>query len=332
MLQLPGIQHISRPLILAPMEGVTDTVFRRICLELGADAAISEFIAAEAVRRGVIKSMRKMEAAKGETLRWVQLFGSQPEAMAEAAVVSEAGGATVIDLNFGCPVKKIVSKGAGAALLQEPEKMKRIADAVVKAVSIPVTAKTRLGWAAGSFIASDVAIMLQDAGISAITIHGRTRAQQYGGHADWNKIAMVKSTPGLVIPVIGNGDIDSVDKAQQAFQLYGVDAVMIGRAAMGNPWLFDKIRSSFNGHEPIQPTIKDKTLLCARHLQESLQLKDEKRAVIEMRKHFPLYFRGLAGFKPFKLRLQGAVSIAEALDILNEISLHYDGASVDSAF
>lgn len=319
MLPLKGLSDIETPLILAPMEGITDHVYRKICLHAGADAGISEFIAAEALRRGVEKSLRKMDAAEGEALRWVQLFGHSPNSMAEAAKVCEEQGVSAIDLNFGCPVKKIVSKGAGAALLKDLKLMQDIASTVVKAVSIPVTAKTRLGWDMQSIVVEEAAQRLQDAGIQMLTVHARTRSQQYGGEANWDAIASLKAQPWLKIPLTGNGDLDGSDKALRLLKFSQADALMIGRGAIGNPWLFRQIKDAILGL-PIQfPTMVEKTQLCRLHFEETLRLKGEKRGVLEMRKFFSLYFKGVSDFKPYKLQLLNETKVARIFEILQEI-------------
>lgn len=320
-MNLPGLENIQTPLILAPMEGITDTVFRRICLSEGADAGISEFISSEAIIRNVEKSLRKMDAAHADELRWVQIFGNNPVSVAEAAKVAEENGAHIVDLNFGCPVKKVVSKGNGAALLRNLPLMQEIAEATVKAVQIPVTAKTRLGWDAQNIVVQEAALRLQDAGIRALAVHGRTRAQQYGGTADWTPIAAVKAA--LQIPVVVNGDISSPEKALTALEITSADGIMIGRAAIGNPWIFGQIRAALQGKEIPVITIAHKTETCRRHLLESINLKGERRAVIEMRKQYSQYFKGLPGFKPFKAELMSAVDAARVFEIFSAIEKQY---------
>ena len=304
------------PVYLAPMEGVTDRAFRRICKEYGADVLISEFISSDALSREVEKSFRKMAFADDERPFGVQIFGSTEEALTAAARLAAAQQPDFIDINWGCPVKKIVSKGAGSAILQDIPKMVRLTEAVVKAVDLPVTVKTRLGWDSSSKPIVEVAERLQDVGIQAITIHGRTRAQQYGGEADWSLIGEVKRNPRMTIPVIGNGDIDSAEKAVTYRERYGVDAVMVGRAAIGNPWIFRQIRALRNGQPCPAPTYEERVDLVMRHLRENEQVKGEKVAVIEMRTQYSGYFRGVFNFKPRKIRLMAAQTIAECEDIL----------------
>ena len=320
-MNLPGLKNIHIPLILAPMEGITDTVFRRICLSEGADAGISEFISSEAIIRNVEKSLRKMDAAHSNELRWVQIFGNNPVSVAEAAKIAEENGAHIVDINFGCPVKKVVSKGNGAALLRNLPLMQEIAAAAVKAVQIPVTAKTRLGWDAQNIVVKEAAQRLQDAGIKALAIHGRTRSQQYGGSANWNPIADVKEI--LQIPVIVNGDISSPEKALAALEITHSDGIMIGRAAIGNPWIFGQIKAALQGKEIPVISIAHRTMTCRHHLSESIKLKGERRAVIEMRKQYSQYFKGLPDFKPFKAELMSAVDTATVYEIFSSIEKHY---------
>jgi len=310
------LQQFDFPVYLAPMEGVTDRAFRRICKEYGADVLISEFISSDALSREVEKSFRKMEFADGERPFGVQIFGSTEEALTVAARYAAAAKPDFIDINWGCPVKKIVSKGAGSAILQDIPKMVRLTSAVVKAVDLPVTVKTRLGWDSSDKPIVDVAERLQDVGIQAIAIHGRTRAQQYGGEADWTLIGEVKNNPRMTIPVIGNGDINSAAKALAYKERYGVDAVMVGRAAIGNPWIFRQIKALRNGEDCPEPTYEERVDLVMRHLRENERTKGERAAVLEMRTQYSGYFRGVFNFKPRKIRLMSALSIAECEEIL----------------
>lgn len=306
------------PVYLAPMEGVTDRAFRRICKEYGADVLISEFISSDALSREVAKSIRKMEFQDDERPFGVQIFGSTEEALVSAAQFAEAQKPDFIDINWGCPVKKIVSKGAGSAILQDIPKMVRLTSAVVRAVDLPVTVKTRLGWESADKPIVEVAERLQDIGIQAIAIHGRTRAQQYGGEADWTLIGEVKNNPRMTIPVIGNGDIDSAEKAVAYRERYGVDAVMIGRAAIGNPWIFRHIKALRNGEPSPEPTYDERVDLVMRHLRENQRDKGERVAVLEMRTMYSGYFRGVFNFKPRKIRLMAAQTIAECEEILRD--------------
>ena len=312
------LQQFPFPVYLAPMEGVTDRGFRRICKEYGADVVISEFISSDALSREVEKSIRKMEFLEDERPFGVQIFGSNEEALVAAARFAAAQKPDFIDINWGCPVKKIVSKGAGSAILQDIPKMVRLTAAVVKAVDLPVTVKTRLGWESADKPIVEVAERLQDIGIQAIAIHGRTRAQQYGGEADWTLIGEVKNNPRMQIPVIGNGDINSAERAFEYKERYGVDAVMIGRAAMGNPWIFRQIKCLLN-HEPCEePTYEERVALVMRHLRENERVKGERAAVLEMRTLYSGYFRGVYNFKPKKIQLMAAQTIAECEDVLRD--------------
>ena len=310
------LRQFDFPVYLAPMEGVTDGAFRRICKEYGADVLISEFISSDALSRVVEKSIRKMDFTDGERPFGVQIFGSDEEALVSAAKLAEQYRPDFIDINWGCPVKKIVSKGAGSAILQDIPKMVRLTSAVVKAVQLPVTVKTRLGWDSTDKPIVEAAERLQDVGIQAITIHGRTRAQQYGGEADWTLIGEVKRNPRMTIPVIGNGDINSAERAVLFRERYGVDAVMVGRAAIGNPWIFRQIKALRNNEMLPEPTYEERVDLVMRHLRENVEAKGERAAVLEMRTQYSGYFRGVFNFKPKKIQLMGATTVDACENIL----------------
>lgn len=310
------LRQFDFPVYLAPMEGVTDGAFRRICKEYGADVLISEFISSDALSRVVEKSIRKMDFTDGERPFGVQIFGSDEEALVSAAKLAEQYRPDFIDINWGCPVKKIVSKGAGSAILQDIPKMVRLTSAVVKAVQLPVTVKTRLGWDSTDKPIVEAAERLQDVGIQAITIHGRTRAQQYGGEADWTLIGEVKRNPRMSIPVIGNGDINSAERAVLFRERYGVDAVMVGRAAIGNPWIFRQIKALRNNEMLPEPTYEERVDLVMRHLRENVEAKGERAAVLEMRTQYSGYFRGVFNFKPKKIQLMGATTVDACENIL----------------
>lgn len=310
------LQKFDFPVYLAPMEGVTDGAFRRICKEYGADVLISEFISSDALSRVVEKSIRKMDFTDGERPFGVQIFGSDEEALVSAAKLAEQYRPDFIDINWGCPVKKIVSKGAGSAILQDIPKMVRLTSAVVRAVQLPVTVKTRLGWDSTDKPIVEVAERLQDVGIQAIAIHGRTRAQQYGGEADWTLIGEVKRNPRMTIPVIGNGDINSAERAVLFRERYGVDAVMVGRAAIGNPWIFRQIKALRNNETLPEPTYEERVDLVMRHLRENVEAKGERTAVLEMRTQYSGYFRGVFNFKPKKIQLMGATTVDACENIL----------------
>jgi len=314
------------PVLLAPMEDITDPPFRIICREMGASAVITEFIAADGLIRDVGKSIKKMDFDEAERPVGIQIFGNKVDAMVNAAQVAENAHPNFIDLNFGCPVRKIVNKGGGAALLQDIPLMLAITESVVKAVNVPVTVKTRLGWDDKSKVIVTLAEQLQDIGIAAITIHGRTRAQMYSGIADWNLIGQVKNNPRMGIPVIGNGDITDGKSALDARNVYGVDGIMIGRAAVGNPWLFRDIRHFIATGETLpSPSIQERVLVCLRHLTESIKWKGELIALLEIRRHYSHYFKGLPDFKPFRMKLMLAQSALDVFEILDNIKNKYDG-------
>lgn len=299
------------PLFLAPMEAVTDAPFRKICKRFGADVVISEFISSEALIRDVSESVNKMSFSDDERPVGIQIFGHNESSLREAAEIAAAQNPDFIDINWGCPVKKVVSKGAGSAILKDPEKMVRLTKSVVEAVKLPVTVKTRLGWEATDKPIVQIAEALQDIGIQAIAIHGRTRSQMYSGEADWTLIGEVKNNPRMHIPVIGNGDINSPEKAADYKKRYGVDAVMIGRAAIGNPWIFKQIRDFEQGRGYNIPDYSERVEVCLEHLQAEAVAKGDRRAVLEMRKHYAGYFKAIPYFKETKLKLMEALSVEE---------------------
>lgn len=304
------------------MEDVTDSPFRSICRQFGADVLVTEFIAADALIRDVWRSRLKMQFGEEERPIGIQIFGSNADSMVEAAAVAEACNPDFIDLNFGCPVRKIVMKGGGAALLGDIPKMVAMTEAVVKATKIPVTVKTRLGWDEQHKEIVDIAERLQDAGIRMITIHGRTRAQLYGGHADWTLIGEVKNNPRMKIPVIGNGDIDSGPKALEMKNRYGVDGIMIGRAATGNPWIFREVQTYLKSgeHAPL-PDLHERVSVLRLHIRKSAAYKGELYTLLELRKQYSGYFRGLPDFKKYRMKLVTASSLAEVEGILNDLTL-----------
>ncbi|MDZ4205115.1 MAG: tRNA dihydrouridine synthase DusB, partial [Bacteroidales bacterium] len=292
------------PVLLAPLEDITDQAFRLICREYGADMVYTEFISSEGLIRDAQKSIKKLCFDERERPLGIQIFGHDAEAMRHATIVAQEVNPDLIDLNFGCPIRKVVNKGGGASLLKDIPRMLKITETVVRTTKLPVTVKTRLGWDEHSKIIIEVAERLQDCGISAITIHGRTRAQMYGGKADWTLIGEVKNNPRMHIPVIGNGDIDSPEKAQEMFTRFGVDGIMIGRAAIGNPWIFKHIKEYLqNGKVSGEVTLIDRISTCQRHLLAAIEKKGEKRAILEMRKLYGGYFRGVPSFKNIKMKL-----------------------------
>ena len=322
----------ERPLLLAPMEDVTDVSFRVLCREQGADMVYTEFVNSDGLIRDVPRTIAKMHTLEEEAPVGVQIYGQFPDAMVEAARMAEkaaelAGGhgADLIDINFGCPVSKIAGRGAGSGMMREPDKMVAITKAVVEAVGKPVTVKTRLGWDDNSKIIVELAERLQDAGIAALTIHGRTRCQLYKGAADWTLIGAVKANPRMHIPIIGNGDITDGPSAREAFERYGVDAVMIGRATFGHPWIFREIKYYLEHGEPMPPlSVAERVALARRHLALSLRYKGEPRGIYEMRRHLSCYFKGLPDFKETRMRMVTTLDVAELYDILDTIETRYD--------
>jgi len=321
------LNRFDFPTYLAPMEGITDHAFRMICKEHGADMLISEFISSDALSREVDKSLKKMKFDEKERPFGVQIFGHNENSLITAAQIAAECEPDFIDINWGCPVRKVVSKGAGSAILQDIPKMVTLTAAVVKAVKLPVTVKTRLGWDQSSRPIVEVAERLQDIGIEAIAIHGRTRSQMYGGEADWSLIGAVKANPRMTIPVIGNGDIDSAEKAILYRERYGVDGIMIGRAAIGNPWIFRDIKCRIRGEEPPTLTYRERLKTVLDHLHTSADDKGERRAVLEMRTQYAGYFKGLYDFKSTRMRLMGASTIEECRQIM-EAYAHTHPASI----
>ena len=308
------------PLFLAPMEDITDPSFRMVCKMFGADFMYTEFISSDGLIRDGQKSVKKLDIYDFERPIGIQLYGHLFDAMVEAAKIAGEAGPELIDINFGCPVKKIANRGAGAGMLRNIPLMIEMTEAIVKAVKLPVTVKTRLGWDEDSKNIVEIAERLQDTGIKAITIHGRTRAQLYKGSADWTLIGEVKNNQRMKIPVIGNGDIDSPVKAREMFDRYGVDGIMIGRATVGRPWIFRDIRHYIDKGEILpEPTVNEKADFALLHLEKSLEFKEGKRAIYEMRRHLSNYFKGLPHFKETRLKLLTATEIDEIKTIINEI-------------
>lgn len=310
------LNRFDFPVYLAPMEGITDHAFRMICKEHGADMLISEFISSDALSREVDKSLKKMRFDERERPFGVQIFGHNESSLITAAQIAAECEPDFIDINWGCPVRKVVNKGAGSAILQDIPKMVTLTAAVVKAVNLPVTVKTRLGWDQSSKPIVEVAERLQDIGIEAIAIHGRTRSQMYAGEADWSLIGAVKANPRMTIPVIGNGDIDTAEKAILYRERYGVDGIMIGRAAIGNPWIFRDIKCRLRGEEPRPLTYRERLATVLHHLQASTEDKGERRAVLEMRTQYAGYFKGLYDYKSTRMQLMSATTIEECRQIM----------------
>ncbi len=336
-MKIGGIDLGYRPVTLAPMEDVTDASFRILCREAGAAMVTTEFVSSDGLVRDVEKTIAKMRTLEAEAPVAVQIYGSIPEAMVDAARMAEraaelAGGhgADIIDINFGCPVSKIAGRGAGSGMMKEPDKMVAITKAIVEAVKKPVTVKTRLGWDENSKIIVDLAERLQDTGISALTIHGRTRSQMYKGEADWTLIGQVKDNPRMHIPIIGNGDINSAVKAKEAFDKYGVDGIMVGRASFGHPWIFTEIRHLLDTGEELPPmSVKDRVALAKRHFQLSLDLKGPVTGVYEMRRHLSCYFKGLRDFKETRMKLVTSKDPEEIFRTLDYVASRWGGEAPD---
>ena len=318
----------ERPVLLAPMEDVTDVSFRVLCREQGADMVYTEFIPSDGLIRDAVKAIAKMKTLEEEAPVGIQIYGHIPESMVDAARMADraaeiAGGhgADVVDINFGCPVSKIAGRGAGSGMMREPDKMVAITKAVVEAVWKPVTVKTRLGWDDNSKIIVELAERLQDVGIKALTIHGRTRCQLYRGEADWTLIGEVKNNPRMHIPIIGNGDITDGAKAKAAFDRYGVDGIMVGRATFGHPWIFKEIKYYLEHGEDMPPmSVLERVELAKRHFALSLQYKGEPRGMYEMRRHLSCYFKGLPDFKPVRTQLVTTMDPAEVYRLLDHIA------------
>lgn len=323
---MPTIGNIDLgefPLLLAPMEDVSDPPFRRLCKMHGADMLYSEFISSEGLIRDAIKSRQKLDIFDYERPVGIQIFGGDEEAMALSAKIVATVNPDLVDINFGCPVKKVVSKGAGAGVLKDIDLMVRLTKAVVNSTDLPVTVKTRLGWDEQSINIEEVAERLQDVGISALTIHARTRSQMYKGHSDWSYIAKVKNNPRMHIPIFGNGDIDSPEKALEYRNKYGIDGIMIGRAAIGYPWIFNEIKHYFATGELLpSPTIADRVEAAKNHLLWSVEWKGERQGVVEMRRHYANYFKGIPNFKEHRhklVTLDASQEVVKALDNVLEV-------------
>ena len=323
-MQIGNLTFGPRPVFLAPMEDVTDISFRYICKSFGAELMFTEFISSDGLIRDAAKTIAKMRLYDYERPIGIQIYGHLPDAMVEAAVRAAEAGPDLIDINFGCPVNKIARRGAGSGMMREPDKMVEITRRVVEAVKLPVTVKTRLGWDDESKIIVPLAERLQDAGIAALTIHGRTRCQLYKGEADWTLIGEVKKNPRMKIPIIGNGDINSPEKAKEAFDRYGVDAVMVGRASFGHPWIFREIRHYLDTGELLPPlSVAERVELAKKHLAKSLEVKGPKVGILEMRRHLSCYFKGLDNFKETRLKLVTLTDIDALYETLDFIGRNW---------
>lgn len=316
----------DNPLFLAPMEGVTDASFRLMCKEFGADMVYTEFVSADALIRGVNKTEAKLKIQEEERPVAIQIYGKDLSAMEEAAAICAEAKPDIIDINFGCPVKRVAGKGAGAGMLQNIPQLLAITNAVAKRVNIPVTVKTRLGWDSTSIIIEDLAEQIQDCGAAALTIHGRTRSQMYTGEADWNPIGRVKANPRITIPIIGNGDITTAQKAIDSFNQFGTDAIMIGRATIGAPWIFRDIKGQMQNHDSYVPlTASQKMETLKRQLRESIERLDEYRGILHIRRHIATttLFKGIRNFRDVRVAMLRCETEAELIDMFNHVESTY---------
>ncbi len=324
LVKIGDIELPDKPLLLAPMEDVTDPSFRYVCKQYGADLMFTEFISSDGLIRDGKKSVRKLNLFDYERPIGIQLYGHLIDSMLEATRIATESGPELIDLNFGCPVRKIAIRGAGAGMLNNIPLMIKMTEAIVKATPLPVTVKTRLGWDEQNKNIVEIAEQLQDVGIKALTIHGRTRAQLYKGKADWTLIGEVKNNPRMKIPVFGNGDITTPEQAKEAFEKYGVDGIMIGRAAVGRPWIFKEIRNFLDSGKNLPAlSLPEKTELARSHFKRSLETKEGNRGIFEMRRHFSNYFKGLPDFREMRLRLVTSVDENEIFKLLDKIEEKY---------
>ncbi|MCR9016854.1 tRNA dihydrouridine synthase DusB [Aquiflexum gelatinilyticum] len=320
MVKIGNLELGEFPLLLAPMEDVSDPPFRAVCKDNGADLMYTEFISSEGLIRDAAKSIQKLDIFEYERPVGIQIFGAEIESMREAAAIAEAAGPDILDINYGCPVHKVACKGAGAGILLDIDKMVSMTAEIVKRVNIPVTVKTRLGWSHDTIRIVEVAERLQDVGIQAISIHARTRQQMYKGDADWSYLNLVKDNPRLHIPVFGNGDIDTPEKAQEYKNKYNVDGMMIGRASIGYPWIFNEIKHFLETGEKLAgPDLEQRINVTKKHLDFSVKWKGEKQGILEMRRHYTNYFRGMPNFKPYRSQMVTAETYEEVAAILEEV-------------
>ena len=320
MVQIGNIELGDFPLLLAPMEDVSDPPFRILCKQFGADLMFTEFISSEGLIRDAAKSVMKLDIYEVERPIGIQIFGGNIDSMKLSAEIVERSNPNILDINYGCPVKKVVNKQAGAGILQDVPKMVKLTEEIVKSTSLPVTVKTRLGWDENTKYIVDVAERLQDVGIQAISIHGRTRKQMYKGEADWTLIGEVKNNPRMHIPVFGNGDINTPEKALEMKERFGIDGVMIGRGSIGNPWIFRDFKHFFNTGEHLpSPAVEERVEVCKQHLLKSIEWKGDKLGVLEMRRHYTNYFRGYPGIKSFRSELVQLMELSEILEVLERI-------------
>ena len=328
-MKIGNIKLPDFPLLLAPMEDVSDPPFRALCKKNGADLMFTEFISSEGLIRDAEKSVQKLDIYEYERPIGIQIFGDKIESMRQAAEIAEKAKPEIIDINYGCPVKKVACKGAGAGILLDLPKMQSMTKEIVDAVNLPVTVKTRLGWDENSIKIVEVAKRLQDVGIKALTIHGRTRKQMYKGEANWEYIAEVKNDPQIQIPIFGNGDINTPEKALEYKERYNVDGIMIGRASIGYPWIFNEIKNFINEKKKIKkPSLEERINTIKRHLDFSIEWKGETLGLLEMRRHYTNYFRGIENFKKFRMQLIESASYEESLETLNKINKYFKESKI----
>ena len=328
-MKIGNIKLPDFPLLLAPMEDVSDPPFRALCKKNGADLMFTEFISSEGLIRDAEKSIQKLDIYEYERPIGIQIFGDKIESMRQAAEIAEKAKPEIIDINYGCPVKKVACRGAGAGILLDLPKMQSMTKEIVDAVNLPVTVKTRLGWDENSIKIVEVAKRLQDVGIKALTIHGRTRKQMYKGEANWEYIAEVKNDPQIQIPIFGNGDINTPEKALEYKERYNVDGIMIGRASIGYPWIFNEIKNFINEKKKIKkPSLEERINTVKRHLDFSIEWKGETLGLLEMRRHYTNYFRGIENFKKFRMQLIESASYEESLETLNKINKHFKESKI----
>ena len=326
MVKIGDIELPDFPLLLAPMEDVSDPPFRALCKEQGADVVYTEFVSSEGLIRNAAKSVMKLDIYEKERPVGIQIFGANMESMLQTIDIVEKSNPDIIDINFGCPVKKVVSKGAGAGILKDICLMEQLTAEMVKRTKLPVTVKTRLGWDDSSIRIVEVAERLQDVGCKAIAIHGRTRAQMYKGDADWKPIAEVKNNPRMHIPVFGNGDVTSPERAMEMRDNYGLDGCMIGRASIGNPWFFKQVKHYFKTGEHLTPiSLEERVEAARRHLQMSIDWKGEKLGVFETRRHYTNYFKGIPDFKPYRMKMVTSDDSKDVFAALDEVLVKFAG-------
>jgi tRNA-dihydrouridine synthase B len=324
MIKIGPVELPDFPLILAPMEDISDPPFRALCKQYGADLMFTEFVSSEGLIRDAVKSAKKLDLFDAERPVGIQVFGHDIDSMLRAVEKIEAVNPEIIDINYGCPVKKVVSKGAGAGILRDLDKMEKMTAEIVKRTNLPVTVKTRLGWDDNSIVINEVAERLQDVGIKALSIHGRTRKQMYTGKADWHKIAEVKNNPRIHIPIFANGDIKTPQDAMRIRDEFGLDGAMIGRAAIGNPWIFNQIKHYFKTGELLEtPKVSERLKVAKQHLEMSIKWKGERLGILETRPHYSNYFKGIPNFKPFRVRLVTEDSLSNIYQIFEDIEQYY---------